>query len=131
MAAEQSAVLQSRACRDLALRTERLEEKERPCRTYSGPALEKHLTCQQIANLWHTSVDTVRRAFRDEPGVLKIERPETLHKRGYMSLRIPISLLSGFIVSCPAEDQGRRTPAAQDFCTSDCKVDCCFVDHFA
>ena len=93
MAAEQSAVIQSRACRDFAARGRRANEVERPCRTYSTPALEEHLTCRQIAKLWHSSVDTVRRIFRDEPGVLRIERPETLHKRGYVSLRIPISVV--------------------------------------
>ena len=93
MVAEKSAVVRSRACRDFAARSDRPKEVERPCRTYSGPALEEHLTCRQVAKQWNSSVDTVRRIFRDEPGVLKIERPETLHKRGYVSLRIPVSIV--------------------------------------
>jgi hypothetical protein len=30
--------------------------------------------------------------FAHEPGVLKFGRPETRHKRGYISLRIPASV---------------------------------------
>ncbi len=94
MDVEQSAVaVQSRACRDFAARSNRTKEVERPCRTYSAPALEEHLTCRQVAKQWTSSVDTVRRISRDEPGVLKIKRPETLHKRGYVSLRIPVSVV--------------------------------------
>ena len=56
-------------------------------------ALEKHYTVQHIAELWNCSPGTVRRIFRDHPGVLKFNYPERLHKRGYMSLRIPESVL--------------------------------------
>ena len=43
--------------------------------------------------MWSISPDTVRRLFRDVPGVLKIVRPETKRKREYITLRIPQSVL--------------------------------------
>jgi hypothetical protein len=55
--------------------------------------LEQHYRATQIADRWNLSPDTIRDLFADEPGVLKIERPETMHKRGYTSLRIPESVV--------------------------------------
>jgi hypothetical protein len=55
-------------------------------------ALERHFTPTELAKLWGFSADVVRELFIDEPGVLKIDRPERLHKRGYTSLRIPESV---------------------------------------
>lgn len=55
-------------------------------------ALEGHYTPQQLATLWGLSADTVRSMFRDEPDVLFIERPETMKKRGYLTMRIPASV---------------------------------------
>jgi hypothetical protein len=60
---------------------------------YLMGALEKHYTVTEIAELWHFSPDTVRALFRNRPGVLKIGTGETLHKRAYISLRIPESIL--------------------------------------
>jgi len=40
------------------------------------------------------SRDTVHRMFRDEEGVLKIQRPGTRYKRTYTTLRIPESVLN-------------------------------------
>jgi len=56
-------------------------------------ALERHYTPKEVADLWHVSVDTVRRLFRDRPGVLKLDSPETRRKRGYRVIRIPESVL--------------------------------------
>ena len=58
----------------------------------AGPAFEKHFTCAELAELWHYSVDTVREMFENEPGVLRVDRPETMHKRRYCSMRIPESV---------------------------------------
>ncbi len=52
---------------------------------------EKHYTPDQLAELWHVAANTVRRWCEESGGVLKIDRPERLHKRGYKSLRIPES----------------------------------------
>ena len=56
-------------------------------------ALEKHYKVAEVAELWAMSEKSVRTIFASEPGVLKIERPELLHKRGYCSLFIPESTL--------------------------------------
>lgn len=56
------------------------------------PALEKHYTCHEIAELWGLAPDTVRALFADTPGVLKISRPATRYKRAYTSYRIPESV---------------------------------------
>ena len=56
-------------------------------------ALEKHYTAKEVADLWRLSEDTVRKLFRDYPGVLKIVRPAGRFKRAYVSLRIPESVV--------------------------------------
>lgn len=53
---------------------------------------EKHYTPKDLADLWGMSTDTIRRIFENVPGVLKIDRPEQMHKRGYRSLFIPASV---------------------------------------
>ena len=56
-------------------------------------ALEKHYSVSEVAKLWSLSEDTIRKLFRDDPAVLKIGEEEKLHKRGYLVLRIPESVL--------------------------------------
>jgi len=56
-------------------------------------ALEKHFTIQQVAELWGLSDDTVRRTFRNEPGVIAITHPERRGRRPYSRLSIPESVL--------------------------------------
>jgi hypothetical protein len=55
--------------------------------------LETHFSVGQIAKRWNLNPKTVREMFRDEPGVLKVERPERRSKRAYTTLRIPESVL--------------------------------------
>lgn len=55
-------------------------------------AFERHYRPAELAELWGLSPEVVRSIFADEPGVLRIERPETRSKRGYCSLRIPESI---------------------------------------
>ena len=43
--------------------------------------------------MWNYSENTIRRLFRNEPGVLKIGNPETRFRRKYFKLSIPESLL--------------------------------------
>jgi hypothetical protein len=43
--------------------------------------------------MWALSEKTVRRMFEDEEGVLQWGSPETRRKRGYITLRIPESVL--------------------------------------
>jgi hypothetical protein len=50
---------------------------------------EGALSVDQAAKESGWSRQTVTRIFEDEPGVLIITRPETLHKRSHRSIRIP------------------------------------------
>jgi hypothetical protein len=53
---------------------------------------EKHYSPDELATLWGVSVDSIRRIFRDEPGVLKMGSRSPKHKRQYLTLRIPESV---------------------------------------
>ena len=55
---------------------------------------ERHYTPAEVAKLWHLNVETVRRVFQDEPGVLVIQGPLKKGKRPYKTLRIPHSVLT-------------------------------------
>jgi hypothetical protein len=55
---------------------------------------EVHFSVVQVAKLWNISPDLARQLFRQEPGVLKIERPRGRFKRVYTTLRIPQSVLN-------------------------------------
>jgi hypothetical protein len=55
-------------------------------------ALEQHFKPSELAKMWGLSGPTIRTLFEQEPGVLSIDRPEQMHKRGYRSLRIPASV---------------------------------------
>jgi len=56
-----------------------------------GAAFERHYMPHELAELWGLSVDIIRNLFRDDPAVLKYGHEELLHKRGYLTLRIPES----------------------------------------
>ena len=58
-----------------------------------GPAFERHFEVKEVAEMWGFGVDLVRRIFNSEEGVLRVQHPESLHKRAYTSLRIPESVL--------------------------------------
>jgi hypothetical protein len=55
-------------------------------------ALEYHYKPVELAKQWGFSDDFIRDLFKNEPGVLVVNHPETLHKRGYTALRIPASV---------------------------------------
>jgi hypothetical protein len=57
--------------------------------------IEQHYTAAQIAERWRVSVQTVKRLFQHEPGVLKIslpQKPEDEGKPPHTTLRIPESV---------------------------------------
>lgn len=54
---------------------------------------EKHYAPADLAEAWGVSTDLIRSLFRDEPGVLKIDRPATRAKRSYSTIRIPESVV--------------------------------------
>jgi hypothetical protein len=56
------------------------------------PIWEKHYTPAELAELWGFSDEFVRKLFRGQDGVVVVNRPEKMHKRGYVTLRIPKSV---------------------------------------
>ena len=67
----------------------------KPVQSITGSALglERHYSVAEIAEMWALSEKTVRRMFEEEDGVLRWGNPETRRKRGYITLRIPESVL--------------------------------------
>jgi hypothetical protein len=51
--------------------------------------LERHFTVAELSKRWFFSENTIRRLFSQEPGVVRVARPQTRSKRGYTSMRIP------------------------------------------
>ena len=62
-------------------------------RRIAGVHDERHFTVPELAELWGFSDDFVRELFRSEIGVLKVVRPEKMHKRRYVTLSIPESIV--------------------------------------
>jgi AraC-like DNA-binding protein len=58
-----------------------------------GPSFERHFSVKEVAQLWHMSVDTVRRLFENEDGVVRYGHAEGLHRRRYVSISIPQSVV--------------------------------------
>ena len=56
-------------------------------------ATEKHYSVQELARIWKLSEDTIRRLFREEPGVMKISGRSGRRKRRYVVLRLPESVV--------------------------------------
>jgi hypothetical protein len=54
---------------------------------------ERHYAVAEIAELWNLSSDAVRRLFQDEPGVLVLGGHGASHRRRYITLRVPESVL--------------------------------------
>ncbi len=55
--------------------------------------IERHYAVTEIAEMWNLSPDKVRELFENEPGVLVIGERTPRHKRRYVTLRIPHSVL--------------------------------------
>ena len=56
-------------------------------------ASEKHFSIKEIAELWRLSRGAVRTLFHKRSDVLRIGHGETRYKRGYITLRIPESVV--------------------------------------
>jgi hypothetical protein len=54
---------------------------------------ERHYAVIEVAELWNLSPDKVRHIFENEPGVLVIGDRNPRHKRRYLTLRIPQTVL--------------------------------------
>jgi len=55
--------------------------------------IERHYAVTEIAEMWNLSVDKVRELFENEPGVLVLGERSPRHKRRYVTLRIPQTVL--------------------------------------
>lgn len=58
-------------------------------------ATERHYSVAEVAEMWQISPNAVRKLFQNEPGVLALGdvRPKYGRRRGYVTLRIPQSVL--------------------------------------
>jgi hypothetical protein len=56
-------------------------------------AAERHYSAGEIAELWSLDVETIRRLFENEPGVVVLQSPIQKGKRPYKTIRIPLSVL--------------------------------------
>jgi hypothetical protein len=67
----------------------------KPVLTEVSRATERHYSVSEVAELWKLSSGAVRKLFQNEPGVLAIgePRPKYGRQRGYVTLRIPQSVL--------------------------------------
>ena len=54
---------------------------------------ERHYAAAQVAELWQFNVETIRRLFQDEPGVVVLQAPVRKGRRPYKTIRIPQSVL--------------------------------------
>lgn len=59
--------------------------------------LDEYLTTAEVAAILRISTDTVIRRFENLPGVLDLGSEETMRKRRYRTLRIPMSAVKRFI----------------------------------
>jgi len=55
--------------------------------------VERHFTAGEVADLWHFNVETIRRLFDSEPGVVVLQAPARKGKRPYRTIRIPQTVL--------------------------------------
>jgi hypothetical protein len=56
-------------------------------------AAERHYTPSDVADLWRLNVETIRRLFQNEPGVMVLQTAVRKGKRPYKTIRIPHSVL--------------------------------------
>ncbi len=59
----------------------------------NDPAFETHYSIPQLVRLWGLSEKTIRRIFNGEPGVVELGHEEERFRRGYKTLRIPVSVV--------------------------------------
>ena len=54
---------------------------------------ERHYAPMEVGALWSLDVETIRRIFQDEPGIVVLQGPFKKGKRPYKTIRIPHSVL--------------------------------------
>jgi hypothetical protein len=55
--------------------------------------VERHYAPSEVAQIWQFDVETIRRLFQDEPGVVVLQALIKKGKRPYKTIRIPQSVL--------------------------------------
>lgn len=70
-------------------------ERQMIVEPFSGPGgfTERHYAPSEVAERWNLNVETIRRIFQDEPGVLVFQSPVRKGRRSYKTIRIPESVL--------------------------------------
>ena len=56
-------------------------------------AAERHYAPTDVAALWSLDVETIRRIFLREPGVVVLQSPAKKGRRQYRTIRIPQTVL--------------------------------------
>lgn len=56
-------------------------------------ATEVHYSVAQVSQMWNLDVETIRRLFSNEPGVIVIQGAPKKGKRSYKTIRIPQCVL--------------------------------------
>ena len=64
-----------------------------PSQIETSVHIERHYAVTEIAEMWNLSPDKVRELFENEPGVLVLGERNQRHKRRYVALRIPQTVL--------------------------------------
>jgi hypothetical protein len=59
----------------------------------TAAAAERHYSSSDVAELWKLDVETIRRIFQNEPGVVVLQSPIKKGRRPYKTIRIPHSVL--------------------------------------
>lgn len=72
-----------------------VEPTPAPAPAAAAPQVEEMITAGVLAKRWHVSPTTIRRWFRDEPGVVLWGRADSRpgKKRAHLSMRIPLSVI--------------------------------------
>jgi hypothetical protein len=65
---------------------------QRPVAAEPAP-IERHYTAGEVADLWRFNVETVRRLFENEPGVIVLQTLARKGKRPYRTIRVPQTVL--------------------------------------
>lgn len=86
----------SRATVSLDQKSAWMRERHAPsekAETAPGLVIERYYTVGEVSEVLKMSQDWVRKTFQTEPGVLVIGDGGTPHKRKYVTLRIPESVV--------------------------------------
>ena len=67
------------------------------------------LSIKDAAELTGFSRNTIIRIFEKEPGVLTLNRPEKMHKRGYRTIRIPRAVFERVVERLSVQESYRST----------------------